>query len=390
MKVKSFNIQRATFQRIFAWASVSAFATMLIIPLGASAAGQLSARSASPASSAAATSTTYVLVFTPSATTTIGSILVEICDSPLQGTTCAASASAGVASNGASLVPATTTGPTGTGWTGGTWGKGATTGPGVTGTSVKYTNSGTAINPTNAQPGTWTFASVLNPAGANQQYFLRVTTYTDTAYTTVADFGAMALSTTATLNVTANVQETLTFCTGTAGALCTTPMSGTAVKIGANPGTSNDLSTTPTGGTSLMHIDTNAVSGYAISYLVSSANGFAYNTNTIQAANNQTMAVCAAGATNNDCFGLNLMNNATPAVGAATTGAAGYGVPTIQTGYGTIDSFKFVTNAAQPVVSYSGPTVRTDYTVTYAARSGATTKAGSYSANFQWIATGTF
>jgi hypothetical protein len=62
-------------------------------------------------------------------------------------------------------------------------------------------------------------------------------------------------------------------------------------------------------------------------------------------------------------------------------------------GYATADSFRFVPGAtAQQIANQStpGPTTQTNFTISYVAQAGNTTRPGAYSTTFNYVATGTF
>ncbi len=353
--------------------------TTLALPITSQAAAQITSRSTTLSSSVGAASSTYTTTFTlATAAQTLGSFKVEICDSPLGGIACAnAGNSAGATFGTASLGSVTCAVCNGAAFTAGAH----------VGNSAIVTHAATAVTGTPTVTIVWN--TVTNPTAPNKSFYVRVSSYTDIAATAPAypgtDFGAMALSTTSALAVSANVQESLTFCTGTSGANCAA-ITGTTVGVGT---TADNILTsgTPSGGVSLMYVDTNANSGYAITY--TTATNFVSGANTIASAATQTMSACATGAPNNDCFGINLAVNTATGLGtsAAPTGGT---APTLSSGYGTGDSYKFVSGSAQQVATLAGPTTTTTYKVSYAAQAGPTTKPGAYSATFVWIATGTF
>ena len=368
------------------WLGLAAVVASLLVPMSANAAGQITSRSVLVSSSAgAATTVQYKATFTlATSAQTFAALKVEICDSPLSTSTCVNTGN----SSGATFTPATTA--TLTGGTG-TWALGT-----HSGNSALITNSGSLVQ-TGTPTITATINGVTNPTAPNVSYYVRLSTYTNTGATTPAypgtDFGAVALSTTNAINIAANVQESLTFCTGTSGggsSNCST-MSGTSVNIGT--GADNVLSSSNgTGGTSLMYITTNAGSGYVITYVpTSSASGnFASGANTITSAANQTLAACTtAGAS---CFGINAAANtvtSTPAgaIGSAPTGGV---APTVATGYNTGDTFKFLGAGDTLATEGTGGTSQTAITVSYVAQAGTTTKPGAYSTSMNYIATGTF
>ena len=357
--------------------------TSLIIPTASQAAGQITTRSTLLSNSAGGGTSSYTATFTlASSAQTIGAFKLEICDSPLSTTTCANTGnSLGATFTGATFGSTTCGGANpgscnGTAFAGGTFSGNAAT---VTHTAIAATATPTVVIVVNG---------VTNPTAPNKSFYVRISSYNNTAATTPTggtDFGATAVSTTAALAVSANVQESLTFCTGTSGANCAA-ITGTTVNVGTT--TDNILTNgTPSGGVSLMYVDTNASSGYSITY--TTATNFVSGANTIQSAASQPMATCASGSANGDCFGVNLAANT--ATGLATSAApTGGTVPSVNAGYATADSYRFVSGSAQQVATTAGPTSTTTIKASYAAQAGPTTKPGAYSTTFTWIATGTF
>jgi hypothetical protein len=55
---------------------------------------------------------------------------------------------------------------------------------------------------------------IENPNTTNEEFFVRITTFSDTAWTTTVDQGTVANSTAAQIDITAKVQETLNFSVG--------------------------------------------------------------------------------------------------------------------------------------------------------------------------------
>src|SRR6185436_3811796 len=129
----------------------------------------------------------------------------------------------------------------------------------------------------------------------------------------------------------------------------------------------------PSGGESLMAADTNASSGYSITYITTSPGGTGGSTcpGSLSSTNDcitdfgGTAATFSAGTSN---FGINLRNNATPNIGADVTGS---GSGTASAPYATIDNFAFQGGSTpRTVASASGPTLSNLFTVSYAAQAG--------------------
>lgn len=363
-----------TRRKLAVWASVVALASMALLPGAASAAGQLTTRKSVIGSSTASAVTTYTTTFTMgTAGQTLGSLKVELCDSPLQSAACVNTAG----SLGESMSSAALTSVTGSVGAG-TWTIGTKT---VNSALInKSSNDVQTANPTLVV----SLTTITNPSPVNSSYYLRVSTYTATAGGgTNTDFGAVALSTTQALTVSANVQESLTFCTGNNVVASTGcgDISGSTVAVGT--GTDNILSTSPSGGVSVMYATTNATTGYAITYL---APTFSSSNDTIAAVGAVKGALPAVGTA---AFGINLAANTTPSI-AGSAGVSGGGSGVVDTNYNTANQFAFIAAAATPVATAAGPTLQNRYVVSYAAQAGNLTKPGAFSAVFTYVATGTF
>jgi hypothetical protein len=343
--------------RIFLATIVAVFA--LGVPQIAQAA-QITGRSITLSNSAgAATGVTYSLATAALPTATaVKSVGVQFCDAA--SGTC--NAPTGFSASSSTLSSQ----PTGLGAASG-WTVNA-----ATANQLRIVNAANATVPSGAVAIVW--GGVVNPTANNTTYYARITTYSDAAWTTSLDSGTVALSTAQQITVTASVNETLTFCTGTSitGQNCGT-VAGTSVALGT-------LTSTSTGsGTSVMAASTNASTGYTISI----------NGTTLTSGGNTIDAITAgAGATSSqgsEQFGISLRDNATPNIGADPTGASGF---TYGTGYGTVDSYKFVTG--NTVVSQTAAANASTYTVSYIANIAGITEPGSYSATFTYIATANY
>ncbi|MFZ2125359.1 MAG: hypothetical protein WAV01_01920 [Candidatus Saccharimonadales bacterium] len=223
---------------------------------------------------------------------------------------------------------------------------------------LRLSKSGNVAAPTGSQ--TVGFSMVTNPSATNSTFFMRITTYSDAAWTAVIDTGAVAASTAGQITVTASVDETLTF-----------TLANATVALGT-------LSTGATGtGTSSMTVATNSATGYSVSY---SGTTLTSGTNTI------TAMAGAASVMNSKQFGMNLMLNTTPAIGSSVSGS-GSGAPA--TGYGTANSFKFLTTG-DVIASATVPTNSNVFTTSYIANIDGATAAGAYSTILTYTATANF
>jgi hypothetical protein len=354
-------------------ALVGLVAGTLLMPFGVRAAGQLTSRSATVSSSAgAATGVSYTVGFTLSASQTLGSVKFEICDSPLSTVSCVGTGN----SSGASFGSATF----GSMSLGSGWSIGSQTGAGAGGTSLVLTHvaaslSGAAVAVIN---------NVANPTSNNKEYYLRISTYTDTTATAPAypgtDFGGIALGTAQQITVSGVMPESLIFCVGTSGTDCTN-ITGSTVDLGTFSPTATNF------GTSLMSASTNAGSGYIITIngttLTSGANTItAMGT---QSLNSSGCAPSCTSTTGTSQFGSNVRDNATPNVG---TNVSGLGTATGFGGYNTVDSFRFFTG--DTVASVGGVTKSNLFTNSYIVNVGGDQAAGVYSATMTYICTATF
>jgi hypothetical protein len=296
-------------------------------------------------SSVASASTTYSFTFTvPTTGTAIQSVAFAACTTA--SSTC--TPAPGFSSSSATLSNPTTTGLGGT-----TWAVDDTTA-----TQLGMKESSNAINPSGSQ--TVNFASVTNPSATNSTFFMRITTYATSSYGTPIDTGVVAASTAGQITVTASVDQALTFTLATA-----------TIPLGV-------ITTSTTGtGTSTMTASTNGSTGYSI----------AYSGTTLTSGINTITAMPSGGSTQNSSqFGMNLMLNATPAVGLAETGS-GSGTPAA--GYNSANSFKFLTTG-DTIASATAPTNSNVYTTSYIANISGTTPAGFYSTVLTYVATANF
>jgi hypothetical protein len=319
-------------------------ALLLFYYPNAASATAITGRKVTIGSSLASTSTTYSFVFTVPSSTVIKSAGFAACTTASDACTPAP----GFSASSSTLTAQPTNLGDAAGWTVST----ATAGV------LKLSKTGNVAAPTSSQ--TVGFSSVTNPSATNSTFYMRITTYSDDAWTTPIDTGSVATSTAGQITVTASVDETLTF-----------TLAAATVTLGL-------LSTSATGaGTSSMTVATNAATGYSVSY---SGATLTSNANTI------TAMAGGASATNSKQFGINLMLNTTPAIGANVSGS-GSGAPA--TGYGTQNSFKFLTTG-DVIASATIPTNSNVFTTSYIANIDGSTAAGSYSTVITYTATANF
>jgi hypothetical protein len=237
--------------------------------------------------------------------------------------------------------------------------------------NLRITHASNSTNPSGAVNIQWD--TVTNPTADNTTFYLRVTTYSDAAYSSALDTGTIAVSTAEQITVSATVDETLTFCTGTSGitnSSCS-GATGSTVNLGA-------LTPSTTGsGVSQIGVSTNATSGYSITV---SGTTLTSGGNTITALATQT-----ASTQNGEQFGFNLRDNATPNVGTDPDGA---GTATPTANYNTVDQYRFVTGDS--IASKGSADNFRRFHVAYIANVGGATEAGTYQTNLNFVATATF
>lgn len=325
-------------------------------------AAQLTARSVTVSSSAPNTSNiTYTFNFTPAASTPIKSLNIDFCTTA--SGTCTP-AGTGVPSGLTTTGAAISGSPSGLG-TGGSW-----TGTFTTNGRIRIANASSAGT---ASAATVAFSGITSPTATNTTYYMRITTYSDASFTTPIDSGTVATSTASQIVVSAAVDETLTFCTGTSG-ITTSSCSG-ATGTSVNLGTLTP-STTGTG-TSQMGAATNAGSGYAITVAGTTLTS---GGNTVTAMNAATTSTQGS-----EQFGMNLVANTVPSVGAAADGS---GTATAATGYATTNNFKFT--SGDTIASKASADDFRRFTVSYMANVGNATEPGSYSTTLTYVCTATF
>lgn len=238
--------------------------------------------------------------------------------------------------------------------------------------ALRISHASNVASPSGAVSIAWN--AVTNPTADNSTFFLRFTTFSDDAYTTGIDSGTVAVSTAEQINLSAQVDETLTFCTGTSG------ITGSSC-AGANGNSVNLGVITPNAagtGTSQIGVSTNASSGYAITV---SGSTLTSGSNTIDALAAQTASILG-----NEQFGINLRDNTAPNVGVEPAGA---GTATPAATYNTADQYRFV--SGEVIASKNVPDQHRLFTVAYIANVAAgLTAAGTYTSTLTFVATGTF
>ncbi len=286
----------------------------------------------------------------PTTGTAIQSVEMQLCTTA----TGACSTPSGFLNNTSTLLSQPTGLGAGTGWTVNTAGTGA----------LRIVNAANVTNPSGAVSIAW--GSVHNPTATNSTFFARITTYSGNNWSTgPLDTGTMALSTSALIQVTLAVDETLTFCTGTSitGQNCGS-VAGTVVGLGTGS------TTVAQTGTSVMAASTNGTGGYTITVQGTTLTSGA---NTIVQAG--TTPVASAVGTSQ--YGFNLA-------------VAGPGTGTVNANFSNASLYRFNSSLVDTVGSASGPTNGNTFTVNYIANIAGTTLPGAYTSDLIYTATANF
>lgn len=242
-------------------------------------AAQMTQRSLQVGSAITSTVTTYTYSFVPATTAPIQSIGFQACTAAVG--TC--TAPSGLSFSAAAIG-------TMTNWTNST--SFAVDGVGanscVPAANMLCANRTQAANETNSGVRTLSFTNVTNPDGtscatANCTFYVRISTYSNTAYNPASgglvDSGTVASSTTQTLTVSATVEEELTFCVGvttvndaTSAVGTCSGISGTSLSLGVLNNTAVSVSPVTAainGGDAhngVAELSTNSANGVSVSY----------------------------------------------------------------------------------------------------------------------------
>jgi hypothetical protein len=253
--------------------------------------------------------------------------------------------------------------PTGMNITGATLGSGSTLIPTPASWSVSANNTTGVVSFTNAAGETTQANNALalivggitNGTVPNTTYYTEIDTFSDVGCTTLVDAFDPTFVYTAGVDLTAQVNPTLTFTVGS-----------TSCALGA-------LSNSQTKAcTYAMTAATNGTTGYTISYIP--AVTLTSGANTITALASQT-----ASTLNTEQFGINLQANT--AVGSHTASDFGVAVTggsgTVAATYNTANSFKFAT-AGDIVAQSAVASLTSTYTISTIANITNATEAGAY------------
>lgn len=325
-------------------------------------------------SAPSATSATYTIKFTTATTSNIQGVVIDFCsNSPILGTSCTAPSGMTVGSTIGTIVGLNPT----SGWAGAVSGGKLT----LTNASGASVTSGTAV--------TIPISGFTNPSTTGTFYARIVTYATNTAanaYTSASpgthvDDSGVALSTTTSIQVSATVAESLTFCVSAAapGNGCTSTTTP-SIELGHGTPVILDTSAVDTA-TVYFQLSTNASGATAVNMKGSSAN-LTSGSNTIPATG-ATAATITAGTA---AFGMR-SSGGTGGTGTVTATApynsgSQYGMD--DTGSGVTATY------GDQIASASGAILNVNTPLVFAATAGATTPAGIYTASYSLIATSSY
>jgi hypothetical protein len=321
-------------------------------------ASQITSRNVALGTSQGGTSTSHNFTFTLPTSTTVKSMDFLYCTTASGGCT---------TPTGLTTTTAALNGAPGNLGSGGSWVVGGT----PTNGRIQIDNASNTGSP--SAGATVNFNTITNPtlSGNSTVFYVRITSYSDAAWTTALDTGTVASAVTNQIQVTASVNETLDFCAFQTGSTCAGG-TGTTVALGS---LSSSAATT---GTSVMLAGTNATTGYTIQYTGATLTG----PSTIAA----TGASGASSTTGSAQFGINVANNTSPTVGAAPSGGIGAG----GTHYATANTFSYVASTLTQIAQATGSTADTTFTVSYLANIPSNQAAGSYTTTITYICTALF
>jgi hypothetical protein len=257
--------------------------TVAVVPLmllnQTASATQITSRSVLISSAQASATANYTFTFTPGSTTQIQSMIFQACTTALG--TC--TAPTGINLSGGTITK------------GGTWGgatnftKDTTTNPTLGTPAVNCTTvSNLCLTRVDTTVQTTVAHSIIDTGAVNQNssncssaanctFFVRVFSYSDTAYTTAVDSGTVAGSTTQLFTVNAAIQEVLTFCVGattidnaTSAPPACASISGTSLNLGtldsAHINVSPVASVNGDSNNGIAELSTNATNGTTVAY----------------------------------------------------------------------------------------------------------------------------
>lgn len=272
MLIKDYITKREKLRSVKAWALAIILLASSLSPLtvfvGSASAAQITARSVGISTSKASATATYTYTYTLATAGNVGSISFQACTTPL-GSCVSPGGTINMNAGATSIV---------SGWAAGVFTRNAAAAATLCTSAVNMlcTARASAVSDT-ATAKVMTASSQVNPTAVGS-YFVRITTYSDTAWVTAVDSGTVAYSVASQLTVNARVQEVLNFCVGTTAVndATTTPgadcsaISGNTVDIGVLDTTVVNISPVATNGgnstNGVAMLRTNAQSGATVQY----------------------------------------------------------------------------------------------------------------------------
>lgn len=371
----------------------------------------------------------YSFSFKLKSTQSIGSVLIQFCDDPIPlAASCntptgldAHNVSSVVSQSGwtgGALSLDTTTPLTGSPWNcAGTSNRGNCIAlnrgsPGAETNTIDAAGGG--VTPVTLVFGGTSGSYVTNPTSDNLQFYARITTYTDTAYTTKGDYGSVAAATAQQIDITAKVKEVLNF---SVSATASTVPTATCVAL---DGTTNPdglgaggIKLGDTNGVlsfnqaydahSYFRISTNTNGGVKVYYsgdtLKNGSNSIAAigNTETLSVVNSAQFGLAIDSSDTQGGNGYDFSDGMTSATngnpsGSGNTTDYSQGAGAI-TNPGAVAKFAFDTasTTSPHILAYSnGPVACDTGSVRYLGNISTATPAGIYTTTITYIATGTY
>ncbi|HET9850472.1 MAG TPA: hypothetical protein VFP35_02500 [Candidatus Saccharimonadales bacterium] len=325
--------------------------TFLLNSPGAYAFSDLIGRSITIGSSVASANTTHTFSFIFPVSEGVGSISFEYCTDPIDTIPCVNPAGSDV--SGAALANQS----------------------GETGFALISAGSNQLVigrTPANVggQANSYEFTNVVNPSGLGP-FFVRISAYgTSDASGPLSYFSSVAASINQGININTEVPDILYFCAAVIIPENCGDASGDFIEFGI-------LRTTATSyGTSQFLVGSNAVTGYTVSV----------NGPTMTSGSNiiTNLTTPTPSQTGNPQFGLNLVANTAPTVGALTTG--GSGAPTAN--YSLANKYAY--NDGDVVAEASGRSTIEIYTVSYIVNVPVGQPSGIYNTTITYVCTASF
>jgi len=349
------KLRRLTKPPVRLLAAVGVVTSVFWFASGTGMAALLTGRGFTFPNSNASAVTDYTITLQVNSSSTLGSILVEVCsNSPLEVEAC-------VAPNGFDISHATIISQSGLG---------NLSIFSQTANTIIFTHPPAAIVP--PQQISIKLNNVTSPS-ASGSYYGKLTTFASTdASGPSTDFGGLAFAITDNLQLTTIVPPYLGFCAAVQITAydCRTA-DGNYVNLG------NLSSTTTRSGQTQLVVATNAFGGY----IIQTGGATLLSGNNVIAA----MGIPAASQIGTAQFGINLRANATPLVGADVSGP-GLGEPT--TNYDTPNRYLFVPNDI--IAQSSNADDYRKYTVSYIVNIPPSQPAGVYVSTITFVCTGSF